>query len=538
MKKRKKWLIGLGVLILLAAAGIWGAERYLKERIREELQVQTAYGDTLRISKVDLGLLGGWMNINDLVIRWNIDQQQSPDQPTTILIQGQIGKIELKGLSFFKYLTQRKIFIRELVIQPSSLDLHHLNKARNKLPPVDSSKKDNSLFIDIAGIRIKPSKLRYYKNGEKEADLEIGRLSVDMDGFHYPQVEEDSKLIKFLSWSAEELRYGQPEQFSDLLVGKAGGNSTDSSFLFSELRFLPRYSKADYSRLLKHKNSRVDIVVSRGSFQGMNWVDLLTTGKLRARSFDMDSCIIEVYEDSNLPVNENRYKSLYQEKLLATEMGIEVDTVRVNSGRLRYEIKPKAPGGELGYLEFRNLNATMTHVTNDSTAIARDPLLRVNINSVLNGESKLTTYFTFDLSSPTAAFDYSGEMHGFDLPKFNTILMETSRMKIAQGQMQRMAFQVHADKQLAQGEMRIDFSDLKIEWLEQHNRLAALAQKVIMLEQNPKNGKYRVGQIYFERLPYRSFWNYYVKSLLSGLNSTAVPNIFLPKELESKKEKK
>ncbi|MCB0376776.1 MAG: hypothetical protein KDD04_12735, partial [Sinomicrobium sp.] len=129
MKKRKWWLIGLG-LIALPLIAAWSTEAYLKKRIKKELQVQTARGDTLYISKVDLGLFGGWMDINDLVIRWNIERTASAAPPATYLIQGRIGKIELRGLSFFQYLLHHRIFIRELFVDSSSLDLFLLKGAR------------------------------------------------------------------------------------------------------------------------------------------------------------------------------------------------------------------------------------------------------------------------------------------------------------------------------------------------------------------------------------------------------------------------
>lgn len=538
MKINKWWIFGLGLVALIAMA-IFLGEVYLKKRIQEEFQIQTIHGDTLQVSSVDLGLLRGWVDFNDLVIRWNIGTRDTSRKSSTYLVQGEIGKVQLKGLSFSQYLFNDRIRIKKLLIDSSTLDLHLLDliPETETLAPDTSAKSENDLVINIQGIEIAPSRIRYFVKEEKEPRFQVEAMSLEVQEFCYPQPSDSSNFINHFNWEARELRYSRSEQFSDLLVARSSGSSNDSSLHFSHLHFRPRYSKAEYSQYLKHKDSRVDVVVKNGKMQGLDWFSLLTKENLVAKKFFLDSCLIEIYEDSRLPVDETRYKSLYPEKLLQATIGISVDTVQFTQGELTYEMRPDKPDPTLGYLKFLDLNATIANITNDSDRIATQPLLRTKVNTRVNGESELKAYFTFDLSDPNYAYSYSGDMHGFDLTQFNTILMETSKMKIAEGKMQHLAFQVEADKQLSQGEMRIDYSGLKIEWQEEHNKLAALAQKVLMREQNPKNDNYRVGQIYHIREPYRSFWNSYLKSLLSGLNSTAMPNLFLPKELDAKKEK-
>ncbi|WP_099152013.1 AsmA family protein [Flavilitoribacter nigricans] len=538
MKKQKWWIFALVGLVAIAIA-VFVAEGYLKKRIKQELQIQTTYGDTLQISKVDLGILRGWMDINDLVIRWNIPPKDSSAESLTYLIRGKIGKVQLKGLSFAQYLFRNRIQINKLLIDSSALDLHLIKSAADgsKSTPDSMVATENELAITINGMEIAPSRIRYFVGEEAKPRFEVDAISLNIEEFHYPQVSDTSSYVNHFSWEAKGLRYSRAEQFSDLLIANSSGSSQDSSLTFSQLQFLPLYSKAEYSRHLKHKDSRVEINAGQGGLKGLDWFALLSGGHIRARSFTMDSCFIEVYEDSRLPVDETRYKSLYQEKLLHAGVDISVDTAKFRHSKLTFEMRPDDPQPQVGFLNFLDLDAVLSNITNDSAEIARDPLLRAQVNTVVNGESELKAYFTFDLSSRDYAYTYSGEMHGFDLPEFNTILMETSQMKIAAGRMQRLSYRVDADKRISTGEMRMDYSDLKIEWLEGHNKLAALAQKIVMREQNPKNDNYRVGQIYHERKPFRSFWNSYLKSLLSGLNSTAMPNLFLPDELDAKKEK-
>lgn len=536
MKMKKWWIIGLITLIGIAVA-IFLAEHFLKKRIKQELQIQTTYGDTLRISKVNLGLIRGWVDINDLVIRWNLPSGDTSQESYTYLIRGEIGKIRLEGLSFSKYLFSRQIVINKLLIDSSAIDMHLLETTPD-YPVERDTQSDQGLNIQVNAMEIAPSRIRYFSKKRENPVLEVQAMSLQVGAFRYPQDPGSSQYVKQLDWRAEQLRYTPSLESSDLLVALIEGDSRDSTLNFSGFRFLPKYSKEAYSRHLEHKDSRVDIAVASGKMDGIDWQSLLNRGEVRARHLQMDSCFIEVYEDSRLPVDETRYKSLYQEKLLKSPLVMAVDTTTFRNGQITYEMRPEGPEATIGYLKFLNLEATITNITNDQHRISKQPLLQAKINTEVNGESELNAYFTFDLSNPDYAYSYSGNMRGFDLREFNTILMETSRMKITEGRMQQLSYQVDANNHLSRGEMRIDYSDLKIDWQEDHNRLAALAQKVMMREQNPKNDNYRVGQIYHEREPYRSFWSCYLKSLLSGLKSTAMPNLFLPEELDAIKENK
>lgn len=534
--KINTWWKYILVAVLAIGIAIWGAEQYLKQKIREELQIETVSGDTLQVNHVDLGLIGGWIDINDLVIRWNIGEGEQAEEQLTYVVKGEVGKVQVKGLSFMQYLLRGNIRIRQLLIDSSSLDLLLLQTIEVPARKDESSPTNSDLVIDIGGIKLAPSSIRYFEDLQSPPSLEIGALNLDIKGFRYPKDSTRQTLLEAGRWAIDDLRYGSPDQFSDLFVRRAEGQLIDSLLTFHDLHFKPRYSKEVYSQKLKNKDSRIDLAVAKGQMSGLDWQALLNTGALQARMFQIDSCRIAVYEDSRLPVDETRYKSLYQEKLMDLDMAVRLDSLKLN-GRLIYEVRPKKSTADLGFLDFQELEAIMINITNDSARIAVAPLLQVAIKTVLNGESQLDTYFTFDLTDPNYGFTYNGSMHQFDLSKFNTILSETAKMSITEGMMQRLQFEVDADNTVARGELKIDYSDLQIEWLENHNRLAALAQKVVMLESNPRNGKYRVGQVYFERLPGRSFWNYYVKSLLSGLNSTAMPNLFLPEELDSRKEK-
>ncbi|MEJ0105620.1 MAG: hypothetical protein WDO19_25005 [Bacteroidota bacterium] len=85
---------------------------------------------------------------------------------------------------------------------------------------------------------------------------------------------------------------------------------------------------------------------------------------------------------------------------------------------------------------------------------------------------------------------------------------------------------VKADEYTAYGEMKMNYSNLKIGVLKKGNensktlvtRLANFALNTFLLKH--KNDNKRTGVVYFERLRERSFFNYLVKMTISGIAYT------------------
>lgn len=535
--KFTRWGIVAVILIAAIAASVLIAEHMLERRLEKALRIETPWGDTLGFSRVNFGLLGGRIDMNDLRVRWNVPQEGDSLEQMYYYIKGEIGKVELLGLSYLNYLLNDQITVREVRVDSSRLVLRPIRDTIDRRQDT-TALAEQTYTINIGGIEIQPSYIAYYEENAERPTLEVQALGMHLEGFHYPQDTASLFPISHFHCSIDGLRYGRPEQLSDLLIAHARGSLQDSSFTFTDLQLQPRYSRDEYSRRLRYKSSRLDIDVATGRFSGLDWIALLMDGQLRSRKFTFDSCRLEAYEDARLPRDEYTHKPLYQEKLSVAPINIHVDSVEVRHASVRYLVRPADLQQQEGFIDFLNFNAVITNITNDSLMILQQPLMRAQVATDLNGESRLGVDFTFDLSSPTHAFDFAGRMYGFDLPRFNTMLRQTSRMAITRGVMDRMEFNARADGTVARGEMRIDYRDLEIEWLKDHSLFAALAQKVVMREANPKKDVYRVGQIFYRRDPTRSFWNYFMQSVLSGLTSTAMPNIVLPDELDSIKEKR
>jgi len=107
----------------------------------------------------------------------------------------------------------------------------------------------------------------------------------------------------------------------------------------------------------------------------------------------------------------------------------------------------------------------------------------------------------------------------------NKILPALSSIKLQSGYLDTLTMRAVGQEYLSLGEMRMNYHDLKVQFIkngkEEKKRflqglITFIANSFIIKNENKK----RVGVVYFPRLRDRSFINYYIKIVMSGVASS------------------
>jgi len=107
----------------------------------------------------------------------------------------------------------------------------------------------------------------------------------------------------------------------------------------------------------------------------------------------------------------------------------------------------------------------------------------------------------------------------------NKILPALSSIKLQSGYLDTLTMRAVGQDYLSLGEMRMYYHDLKVQFLKNGNEekkrflqglMTFIANSFVIKNENKK----RVGVVYFPRLRDRSFINYYIKIVTSGVASS------------------
>jgi hypothetical protein len=172
----------------------------------------------------------------------------------------------------------------------------------------------------------------------------------------------------------------------------------------------------------------------------------------------------------------------------------------------------------------------LLNVTNDSLRISKHQHLTASVKARVNQAADLDVKIDFDLKAKDGAFTYSGTIGSFDMRALNPVAAALGMVSIQSGQVQKIDFDIRANKQGANGSLRMYYKDLKVNLLKEGDEggpmkkksfLSFLANTVVINNSNPANGKaLRVGKIDYKRLPTGSFFSLMWNGVFSGMRET------------------
>jgi len=135
-----------------------------------------------------------------------------------------------------------------------------------------------------------------------------------------------------------------------------------------------------------------------------------------------------------------------------------------------------------------------------------------------------------------------GKVSNLPLASLNPILHHSAFVKIEEGVLNYLTFEMTANDEYSDGVLNLDYSGLKKlevmrnkgeldekkqkgkEGKEQKKFLSFIANTVVPHSYNPNSKNYYPGHISFERVKDRAIFGYLVKSILSGVITSLIPN--------------
>ncbi len=533
----KKIAITLGILLVIVLLAGFAAQKYARHKLQTLLQVTSPTGDSIRFDRLDVDIFRGQLQLNDVIVHWVFNKDPSGSD-LSYQLDGRAARLDLNGVDIWAYLFDKNYQADKLTLDGA---VFTIIGREDTLRTADTTATAPAVKkplpnIHIAEIQIGPTRLEYRKPTSERPYIEVDSFQLTGTDWSFPVAEGNSSFPKEVDWSARNFVYYNPTNLQILYIDKAQGNSRDSSLLTESVRVLPRLPAQQQWSQQPTQVTSITATFGSVDFHPINWNAILRDQKLISRRITIKDMDLHVLENESLALVNTTPKKFYQQQLLESPLSIEVDSILLQQSLLKYEIVPQR-GGANGTLTFDNMYASLYNITNDSAALARQSHAFLDARARLNRESVLSMHFDFDLASPDYAFSYSGGLKDCPFSALNTILGATAYMQVTEGQVSDFSFNINASRYLAQGELLLKYDGLKIEWEEGHNMFMALGQKVFMREKNPKgNEKLRTGIVYREVTPRRTFWYLFYKSLVSGLQSTVMPNLFLPSELDVDKQ--
>ena len=299
----------------------------------------------------------------------------------------------------------------------------------------------------------------------------------------------------------------------------------DSGMTVDSIKYSPLIHDEQFFAKDKFRQTRFRFDIPKLEIGGLDFLAFLRGNIYKAKSITLNGVFADILVNMDKPYDINSPNPKMPNEALSsmTEI-IEVDSLRVNNGRLKY-CERYAVRAKPGIITFNKVNVSVkgikNHLVRPDTAIINGEGLFMN-----SGTMKLS--MIIPLTSPDFSLRYSGSLSAMDLTNLNTFLEAGEHHRIKSGFLQSAVYNINVNSGHAIGTLRVIYKDLSIAILNKDtgsekgifNRIMSFFGKVFVIRGTnmpDEKGLMKIGIIKYTRNPDDYFLQFVWFALRNGV---------------------
>jgi hypothetical protein len=423
-----------------------------------------------------------------------------------------ISYVKITGLELLPMLLHRSLKLDSVILKQPYV-VH--STTRNSKDKKEKENKNGLRNIFINHISIEHGALCIVDSTQCE-DRALIRFNSDVSELSLNNLDQDSVLWRVQKTTISSIVAKFPREFYTINIREAAYVPSEKTFQIDSIRVNPDYNKRTFAQMSKRQIDRIEgyIPTIKGTGFEITQADnkaLIHTTNINV-SFNLD-----IFRDKRYPF-KNNIKSLPVKYLHHLPLSIQIDTVHINNSYVAYE-EFQEDGTEPGKVFFDNLYCQINHISNQSNSKTS-----MNASAKFMDDGLLKATFTFP-SDPEGAYTVKGKLTNFSLPAVNAMLTTAAHAEISKGTLEEMNFNFTYNDTRSDGKVELNYKDLKMTSLlknkERKNKFLTFLLRLVVKEDMDDNlpTDQKTGDILFYRDKRRSIFNYWWKSILSGIKS-------------------
>ncbi|MCW8312639.1 hypothetical protein K7A41_15510 [Sphingobacterium sp. InxBP1] len=546
MKPIFKWIIGIVVFILVSLTGaIWYFSNkwkpLLDTKIRQLVVQATDSLYTIHYDDIHVNLALGNLTIENFrlipdtgVYRKLEGLKKAPDNRFEIAI----NKLKIKSFGIRKVLMDKELFLHDITVDTPTVhvinEFHSYNDTISRGPekPLYEKIKENLKKIQVEAIQLNDVDFKYtqVQKGVHQ-DFEIKKVKVRIDDVLIDSTSAQDKQrfyhTKMVDIEVPGFTYKTPDGFYKIDFDQLKINSKERNVLLTKVAYQPTLNKAAYYKKKGKGGSYIVFKMDTLQLMDFNFGQLSRDKKVYAQKAVLKNGQLSVYSDKHYKSPATRQiGNAPHMKLMKMSTRLGIDTLVLDNIGISYS-EMSDQYSQIGTITFDHTYGTILNVTNDSTKLQKQKLMRANLSTNFMNSGKLLTNFVFDMTSKVGAYTYKGSLGQMDLRLVNKMIRPLLNVEVKSGNLRQIVFDIWANDYRSKGTFKMDYNDLKVNILsetgddgrrEKKGFLSFMVNQVLFNPGNPDlYGKYTVGHINKHRDPTHPFFKALWQSLLMGI---------------------
>lgn len=284
----------------------------------------------------------------------------------------------------------------------------------------------------------------------------------------------------------------------------------------------------NYEKILEDsiKNDLYRLVNDELLVEGINYQKLFRDNEFHAQTVSLNGMDLYIYKDLNKP-EADRIKPMPRGMIFNMGIPLSIGSLQTEDFAITYE--EMAEGAEsAGLVTLMDVSVDIDNISNISDELQKQPRMEVKASGRLMGKGYFETEMDVPLLDEHEKLRIRGSIDTLDMSRLNRISRYNSRIAIEEGTLHKASWDFEANGDIASGSFEVSYQDLKVQLSSQNSPdttgvlkdIGSYLLNLVVVDSNIAEKKTKEPKkVTFEekRDKKKSFFNFYVQSLLTGL---------------------
>ena len=433
-----------------------------------------------------------------------------------------VNHLQLKGIHIFPLLFRGNFIINKVTVDQPGISI---SKSAGNISGKRTEKK-----IRIKKLEIRNGKLMISEANSTKTDTLV---YTEIDA-NVSNININSNVQKFvfqnhsfgrINLSVRNTKYYLLNRLYHAAIDSLSFDSQNTDFSAYNIRLKSNYPKYEIAHVTGVETDWYDISLSSFKLKDIRLTELLKDSLLIAQKAKLNGLQVHSFRDKRLPFPEKEDTKLPMEMVNSLPVKVHCDSLLLTDSYIQYE-EHRKNADKAGIVKFHQLNAQILNLSNIDSLIEGTTTMKASAK--LMNKSQLDAEFVFPNNRYPKNYKVTGTLQPLQIAVINPMTAPVASAKIESGETKTVAFNFVYTNEKSDGEMIFEYENLKVTLLNKQNgsnqTLKSFLANTLVIKKNNLQGNdsFNKGEISFERDKKKSIFNYWWKSLLSGIKDSAI----------------
>lgn len=520
MTRYKKIIIGIASFILLLIVANFGITFWVNKKLPKIITENNNTPYYITYKNIDMSLWSGSIKASGIIV---VPKTAVNDIVNKAGIYAKIESIAVERFKIWDVLFNDKIKAKSITINKPAVLFYKKDKKE-----VKSSQSIRSEILDplqkiiiVSEIYLNRGNLKIIDVKNNQPILSTENINIQLKGIVITDETLKNKipfLFQQYDITCDSIYYS----INEFYRFETNNFKTTNTFLkVKKWALTSKYTRKEFVGKLKKEKDLYTINADSLTIKNMDWGFKNEKLFFNADAITLDKMSANIYR-SKLPEDDLSKKYLYNKLFRDLKFSLKVDTLSLHNSLVIYEEEIDVEKGA-GKLSLHDFDMNATHIQSGyGQQKMRD--IKIKINCKFMNASPLKVNWSLNVLDKTDGFNINGSILNFNTTELFPFAKSYLNASFS-GVFDKLYFNFTGNDKNVHGDFSLNYRDLNVNLYKKHepDKKSKIKSAIAnLLVKKDSDGKTKNAKVELERIPEKSFYNFFWRSIAEGMKKILV----------------